>query len=247
LFEENEKRDRFDANWKDFLASDPYNPSTYSKRGSKLIYSSEQLIPTKKDKRPPLLMVFGNPATRSVAKGMFFSFKDNGKESRFWKSILKPAGILELPINPDHSIEKLNTRTRQNMFNLRYGSPFRIGLCVFISMPSAAGGKWGGVAGIFKLLGAQAFRKLERAEQSRVLECARKFVKPKGVVVTFQKNAWNGLRSDDDPGYDINLAKTGRLKGILKGSGGIPLLCVPPTRLSGPCRHVLKRIVKDFL
>jgi hypothetical protein len=242
LFEEKEKRERFDANWKDFLASDPYNPRIYRKRGNKLIYRSEQLIPTKKDKRPPLLMVFGNPATRSVAKGMFFSFRDNGKENRFWKSILKPARILELPFNPDQSIEKLNTRRRQDMLNLKYDSSFCIGLSVFISMPSAAGGKWGGVAGIRRLLGAKAFRKLERAEQGRVLECAKEFVNSKGAVVAFQKNAWNGLRSDDDPEYNINLAKTGRLKGTLKGSEKVPILCVAPTRLSGPCRKVLKRI-----
>lgn len=242
LFEEKEERKRFDAKWKDFIASDPDNTKVYRKRGNKLIYKSEQLIPTKKNKRPPLFMVFGNPATRSVAKGMFFSFKGNGKENRFWKSILKPAHILELPFGPDQSIEKLNTRRRQDMFNLKYDSPFRISLSVFISMPSAAGGRWGGVAGIRKLLGAKAFRKLERAEQGRVLECAKEFVNSKGAVVAFQKNAWNALCSDGDPEYNINLAKTGRLKGTLKGSEKVPILCVPPTRLSGPCRKVLRRI-----
>ena len=29
------------------------------------------------------------------------------------------------------------------MFSLKYDSPFRVGLGVFIAMPSAAGGKWG--------------------------------------------------------------------------------------------------------
>ena len=133
------------------------------------------------------------------------------------------------------------------MFNLKYDSPFRIGLCVFISMPSAAGGKWGGVAGIQKLFGAKAFRKLELTEQGRVLECAKKFANPNGAVVTFQKNAWNALCSDGDPEYNIDLAKTGKLKGTLKGSQKIPLLCVPPTRLSGPCCQVLTNVVKDYL
>ncbi len=38
----------------------------------------------------------------------------------------------------------------------------------------------GGVAGIQKLLGAKAFRKLERAEQGRVLEYAKNFVNSTG-------------------------------------------------------------------
>jgi hypothetical protein len=88
------------------------------------------------------------------------------------------------------------------MFSLKYDSPFRIGLGVFISMPSAAGGKWGGVAGIQKLLGVKAFKKLERAEQGRVLECTKKFVNSSGGVVAFQKNAWNALCSDGDPEYN---------------------------------------------
>ena len=247
MFEEKEERKRFDAKWKDFIASDPDNAKVYRKIGNKIIYRSEQLIPTKKNKRPPLLMVFGNPATHSVAKGMFFSFKGKGKENRFWKSILKPARILELPFDPTQSVGKLNTQRRQNMFNLQYDSPFRIGLGVFISMPSAAGGKWGGVAGIQKLFGAKAFRKLELTEQGRVLECAKKFANSKGGVVAFQKNAWNALCSDGDPEYSIDLAKTGKLKGTLKGSQKIPLLCVPPTRLSGPCCQVLTNVVKDYL
>ena len=243
LFEEKEERKRFDAKWKDFIASDPDNAKVYRKSGNKIIYRSEQLIPTKKNNCPPLLMIFGNPAARSVEAGMFFSFKDNGKENRFWKSILKPARILELTFDPTQSIGKLNTQRRQSLFSLKYDSPFRIGLCVFISMPSAAGGKWGGVAGIRKLLGAKAFRKLEQAELGRVLECAEKFVDSKGGVVAFQKNAWNALCSDGDPEYNIDLAKTGKLKGTLKGSQKIHLLCAPPTRLSGPCRRILNRFL----
>ena len=246
LLEEKEERERFDAKWKDFIASDPDNTKVYKKRGNTIIYKSEQLIPTKQDNRPPLLMVFGNPATHSVEAGMFFSFKNKGKENRFWKSILKPARILELPFDLSQSVRKLNTQRRQKMFSLKYDSPFRIGLGVFISMPSAAGGKWGGVAGIQKLLGAKAFRKLERAEQDRVLECAKKFVNSRGGVVAFQKNAWNALCSDGDPEYNIDLARSGKLKGTLKKSEKISLLCVPPTRLSGPCFQVLKQIVNDY-
>ena len=43
-----------------------------------LVYRTEQLVPEKKDKRPPLLLVFGNPASHSVQAGMFFAFDDDG-------------------------------------------------------------------------------------------------------------------------------------------------------------------------
>jgi len=49
------------------------------KNGDILSYKSEQLVPTKTDKRPSLLLVLGNPATHSVESGMFFSFEGNKK------------------------------------------------------------------------------------------------------------------------------------------------------------------------
>ena len=243
LFETNEGRKKFDAKWKDFLASDPFNKKIYEEKGNLLKYKSEQLIPLKKDKRPPLLLVLGNPATHSVENGMFFSFEGNKKEHRFWKSILKPAGVLNLPFDSNQAVTKLNKQRREALFNLKYDSPFRIGLCVFITMPSAPGGKWGGIAGVHKLLGIRALRLLEQAETERVLDCANKFVTPKGKVLIFQKNAWNALRSDDDPLYGIDMAKAGKLKGTLKDNPKLPLFCVPPTRLSGPCSNVLNKFI----
>jgi len=88
LFEAENERSRFDEKWISFLKSEPHNQKIYRLNGNQLTYQSEHLIPLKKDNRPPLLLVFGNPASHSVAAGMFFAFKDNGKESRFWKSIL---------------------------------------------------------------------------------------------------------------------------------------------------------------
>jgi hypothetical protein len=42
---------------------------------------------------------------------------------------------------------------------------------------------------------------LEQAESSRVLKLAEKFINSKGVAIAFQKNAWNSLRSENDPEY----------------------------------------------
>jgi hypothetical protein len=59
LFETKEEIERFNAKWKDFIDSDPDNKKVYNKKRNILSYKSEQLIPTKIDKRLPLLLVLG--------------------------------------------------------------------------------------------------------------------------------------------------------------------------------------------
>lgn len=73
LYDNGVKRDRFEKRWDAFLKSNPYNPKIFKKNGNRLCYQSEQLIPKKRDDRPPLLLILGNPASQSVANGMFFS------------------------------------------------------------------------------------------------------------------------------------------------------------------------------
>jgi hypothetical protein len=239
------ERERFEKKWDDFLESDPCNNEIFELKGDRLKYQSEQLIPMNVDSRPPLLLVLGNPASHSVKEGMFFSFEGDKKEHRFWKRILKPAGVFDLPFDSNQSVFKLNKQRREALFDLKYASPFRIGLCVFITMPSAPGGKWGGIAGIQKLLGIRALRRLEQAETERVLECAKKFLASNGIAVVFQKNAWNALRSSKDSEYKLSLTKDGKLKGRLKDMTNVPLLGVPPTRLTGPCSCVLGQLLNE--
>jgi len=237
------ERNRFEKKWADFLASDPCNKEIFERKRDRLKYQSEQLIPSKSDDRPPVLLVLGNPASHSVKAGMFFSFEGDKKEHRFWKNILKPAGVLNLPHNDKLSFEALNELKKKQLLELKYESPFRIGLCVYISMPSGASAKWSGVAGVQKLLGIRALRRLEVEETRRVVECAKKFLSPNGIAVTFQKNAWNGLKSDGDIPYSLEQANIGGLIGSLKGMPNIPLLGVPPTRLPGPCSRVLRQLL----
>lgn len=246
LFETEKERARFDEKWLPFSQSDPSNKEVFKPGGNCLTYSSEHLIPKKKDNRPPLLLVFGNPASHSVAAGMFFAFK-NSKESRFWKSILKPAGVLSFSFGESQSDDKLNNHRKKDLINLDYESPFRIGLSVFISVPSAPAGPWGGVAGVRKLIGAKALRRLEAEESKRIIQCAGTFIgeDPRGRVVTFQKNAWNGLKSGNDPEYKIHRARNGMLTGHLKDCPLIPIYGVPPTRLVGPARDTLRKHLSD--
>jgi hypothetical protein len=246
LFDTCREKKRFEEKWDGFLESNRHNSKIFAKSGNRLSYQSEQLIPEKLDKRPPLLLVFGNPASQSVANGMFFSFEGNGAEHRFWKAILKPSGILKLSYNKNQPVDKLNKIRQKQLLDLAYDSPFRIGLCVFITLPSAPGGPWGGVAGVQKLIGVRALRKLEQEESVRVFKLAEKFINSKGAVIAFQKNAWNGLRSEKDADYSIDAAREARLKGSLKGCNDFALFCVPPTRLAGPCRRVLTQMFEKW-
>jgi len=237
----------FEKRYKAFCSSekcDNWNKKVYELKGKLLTYKSEQLIPFKTGKKPPLLLIFGNPASHSVVAGCFFAFK-NGRENGFWKHLLGNAGVLKFGLQ-EGDIKKEQNRTRmKQVLALDYDSPFRIGLCVFISMPSPAGGPWSGVAGIRKLLGAGALKQVEALEAARILGLARRFLADRGAAVTFQRNAWEGLRSENDPHYSIGNAREGKLRGSLRRMPYIRLLGVPPTRLLGPARELLRRLLSE--
>jgi hypothetical protein len=76
-----------------------------------------------------------------------------------------------------------------------------------------------------------------------VLALIREFATPDGAVFTFQSDAWNGLRSDQDSDYDISKAKANQLEGTVAGMPGIRLFGLPPTRLSGVAGRVLKKFL----
>jgi hypothetical protein len=243
LFPTKEERGKFDRKYEAFLDSNADNCYVYDLKHDRLLYTTEQLIPTKIDERPPLLLIFGNPATHSIKHGMFFSSKDDGKENRFWRHVLQRAGVLDLVFAERLSTKDRNKLRLERMLALHYDTPFQIGLCVYWSMPSSAGGHWSGVAGIRSLLRKKAMEELEGFERERVLEAAEKFLKNGGIAITFQKNAWEGLISEHDPPYSINAAKEGKLRGRLRGMKNVTLYGVPPTRLVGPCRRILEQFL----
>jgi hypothetical protein len=70
------ERRRFDNKWQLYLNSDKANKEVYELRNHILCYESEQLVPSKMDKRPSLLLVLGNPASHSVKKVCFFRLKE---------------------------------------------------------------------------------------------------------------------------------------------------------------------------
>ena len=75
LFLTERERSKFDKKWEAFLKSDPNNKKIFRLEKNHLGYTSEQLIPEKVDKRPPLLLVLGNPASHSIEAACFFLLK----------------------------------------------------------------------------------------------------------------------------------------------------------------------------
>jgi len=193
-----------------------------------LVYQTESLHP--KQKRPeriPLLFLFGNPAPHSVKKGMFFSYERDCKEHRFWK-VLAESKIFEIY----EQVDDLNIRNKlrkEKLLGTSYTSPFQIYLDVFYSMPSPATGKWSGVAGLKRLFGRNAFERISELEKKRVESMIKKHLSPNGVVLTFQKDAYDKIKSGSSPEYARE--KAGRIEGNCEIVPEIKLYCLAPTRL----------------
>ena len=245
LFKSSKEKESFLGKINDFLHSDKTNEEIYTVTEKYIEYKTEQLIPDKRDNRPQLLLILGNPASHSINSGMFFASESNKSEHRFWKKILKESNIYLS--DDDLSLENKNEDRKRKILDSDYESPFQIGLTVFHSMPSGASGDWSGVAGIHKLLGKKALRRLEHEEKKRILATIDEFVTGKGAVVVFQKNAWQNLKRAVDQNYDYTTVRKKGITGKVEDRKDIDLICVPPTRLSGPCSTILKeRLTKKL-
>ena len=119
---------------------------------------------------------------------------------------------------------------------------------MFLTLPSEASGScWSGVAGIKRLLGAKAIKRVFDDERDRIVKIAEDFLSGGGAVATFQRDAWEALRCHGDPKYALKYAKRGELRGTLIGSRNIPLYGLPPTRLTGPCQKVLGQVATEII
>ena len=225
----------FEKRLADFLPSHASHSSLFELSDDELLYRTECLVPRKHDARPPLLLLFGNPASHSVYSEMFFSFEEGKQEHRFWTALRK-AGILSFPFEGDRSQDvgwaERNQQRKHALHQLCYESPFRIGFAVFYSMPSPPSiTPWAGVAGLRRLFGKKAFERIGVIEGQRIGHLIRQFVSPNGAVIAFQKDAYLGTKLATDPDYTIVGAKSGKLVGKCRHAPGVRLFCCPPTRL----------------
>lgn len=225
--------------------SDAYTSEVYKIKEDLLTYETESIIPEKRNgKRTPLLLLLGNPASHSVKERMFFSFERNRQEHRFWK-VLEESGIFA-PKIPTNDLDKRNKLRKQKLYDLDYDSPFRIGLTVFYSMPSAASGRWSGVAGLRRLFGKDAFKSLTTWEKKRIETLIKEFVAPTGLVIAFQKDAYMRIKSDDSQEYSLSKVKVEGIKGQCQSEPKVKLYCLAPTRLMHMNLKLLKGIKEKY-
>jgi hypothetical protein len=69
---------KFNSRWEEFCNSDEAISSMIKRSGNTLIYPHKSWIPSKKDKRPPVLMLFGNSALHSLRDDIYFSYEGGG-------------------------------------------------------------------------------------------------------------------------------------------------------------------------
>jgi hypothetical protein len=244
------ERQAFRSRFAEFLKSDSSNESIFSLQGDSLKYRSEVFVSDKIDDRPPLLLLAGNPASHSVAEGICFAFERDGQEHRFWR-MLDETGILTFLDQPPVSEDpkEIIEFKRNALLELEYQSPFRVGIAVFYSFPSAASViKWSGVSGVNKLFRAKAFDIISRQEEDRIDRLITRFIGPTGGIITFQKDAYNRVRSSDAPVYSKEWANQGLLRGKYKLGQNIFLAGAPPTRLARSSKSKSTMIdYKDWL
>jgi hypothetical protein len=143
--------------------------------------------------------------------------------------LLEETGLLTFKDLPPITVDKQKNieMRRDALENLKYQSPFRIGIAVFYSLPTAAGK---GVQGIKTLLWSKAFKEISLEEEKRIAELISRFIGSSGGIIAFQKDAYERVRSQDTPAYDKEKARNGELVGKYKRRAHIYLAGAPPTR-----------------
>jgi len=223
----------FESRWEAFFASDPAHPYIYQKTGNLLRYQTGYFVPKVIDERPPVLLLFGNPASHSTRIGMCFSYEGKQRKHRFW-SVLAETGFLDFQCRDDiNTLDTIarNAQMKHYFLNLHYASPFRLGIAPILSMPSTASvPPWSGVGGLYKLFGKRALTILLQDEKRRVYQIAKAFLGNRGVVIAFQKDAYESMRLPSSPPYSLESVKANLLESRYVENPTIPVLVGPPTR-----------------
>jgi hypothetical protein len=134
---------------------------------------------------------------------------------------------------------------KQDFFNLKYESPFRLGFEVLYTFPSTPSKpKWSGVTGLESLFGKKVMRLMFESEKTRVLPLIREFTKDGGAILALQKDAYNALAQNS---YNLKQAETFELKSGLDNS--IKIYGAPPTRrlYSKKMKELLRNIKEEIL
>lgn len=232
----NEELKKFNSRWEEFSISDEAISSLIKRNGNTFIYPHKSWIPSKKNNKPSILMLFGNSALHSLRDDIYFSYEGGGAEHRVWK-VLRELNYIEIDSNPK--------TIKQDFFNLRYESPFRLGFEVIYTFPTPASKpqEWATEGGLEKLFRQKVMRIMFESEKARVLPLIREFVKDGGAVIALQKDAYNAIAQNN---YSLKQAFNFELKSKLDNA--IKIYGTPPTRYlySEKMKILLKNIKEEI-
>lgn len=247
IFPDSQARIQFERRWQEFCQGTPDYKGLFTRQDDYLFYSTESFVPRTEDTRTPVLLVLGNPALQSVHAGMCFAFERvERQEHRFWRA-LRAAGWIsfedtEIALLTDPTTR--NAHRRNQLLSGTYHSPFLVGIEVFFTFPTPASmPRWSGVGGLVALFGRRAVRILADVERERLAVTIAGWVSRGGAVVTFQRDAYEGLRDPCSRPYSNVDARNGKLSSPSSAGYPVPLYGAPPTRLahSQMFQDVLKR------
>jgi hypothetical protein len=248
LYPDGKGRARSEARWPEFVASTADHGGLFAREADSIVYRTESFLPREDDGRTPVLLVLGNPASHSVRAGMCFAFeKGHGTEHRFWQALAaaKWLSFSDALGTPEEDGEVRNARRRADLLAGRYESPFLVGIDLFFTFPSPASAPvWAGVSGLVKLFGRPAIRLIAAAERTRLAATISRYVTGQGVVVAFQRDAYEGLRDQLAPPYTLADARGGRLQSDSAAGCPVRLFGAPPTRMAHT--QMFRRVLVEY-
>lgn len=134
--------------------------------GSLLQYTSESLFPDKyAQNKEKIMIVLGNPATHSVAGGMFFYSRSDGNRHQFWGK-LEEAGLMPR-IRYNTRIEEARVRKKLIIDGVT-SHKYLLGLTTFYSFPTPVHGDYQDVKGVETLF-RSALNVVQLMELDRLL------------------------------------------------------------------------------
>jgi len=137
-----------------------------SLNGSLLHYTSETLFPEKYDQnKENVMIVLGNPATHSVAGGMFFYSRSDGNRHQFWGK-LEEAGLMP-KVRYNTRIEEARVR-KKLILDGATSHKYLLGLTTFYSFPTPVHGDYQDVKGVETLF-RPVINKVQLMELDRLL------------------------------------------------------------------------------
>lgn len=173
----------------DIGQEDPYFQSICSMYGSVLSYKSESLFPLDTNRvsdKKKVLIILGNPATYSIANGMFFFSKGKGSTQEthtFWKKLEKPGLIQKIR----RSTLKEESETRKEMIiNGTLSNNYLFGFTTFYSFPTPVEGNFKDVAGLRRLF-KPIMQHIQDMEYDRLNDYKSKFLFVKTALWVFHE------------------------------------------------------------